>query len=229
MQAPRVETNRAIDPPAARYGVFKPAEVAIRPDQILRVHGYKDRARVRPVIRAAAEAIGRRAQSLFAPEIHYRRLAVCVLDDDGLILDGGLVFRSEAFAHFLDKAREIVVAIATMGSALDREVIAHMERFEPLEALFLETAGWLGIENMTKQFGGVLREWAQAEGYRVTCRLGPGYDYRISGRSITWSLEEQERIFAAFEGIALPVTLLPSCAMLPKMSRTGIFGFVPAC
>ncbi len=227
MRTDRLSTGRATDPTMARYGVFKPTKVAVRPEQILRVHGYKDRARVRPVILAAAETIGQQAQSLFTPEIHYRRLAVRVLDDDGLILDGGLVFRSEAFAHFLTGAREVVVAIATMGAALDREVIAHMERFEPLDALFLETAGWLGIENMTKQFGGVLRDWAQAEGYRVTCRLGPGYGYRISGRSITWSLEEQERIFAAFEGIPLPVTLLPSCVMLPKMSRTGIFGFVP--
>lgn len=68
MQTNRLHASRLIDPTTNRYGVFKPAEVTIRPEQILRVHGYKDRARVRPVILAAAETIGQRARTLFAPE-----------------------------------------------------------------------------------------------------------------------------------------------------------------
>ncbi|MCC7016603.1 MAG: hypothetical protein IT564_05315 [Rhodospirillales bacterium] len=222
-----IKANRESTPAASRYGVFRPAAVTLRPDRILRVHGYKDPAKVRSVIRETAENIGRRAEILFVPEVHYRRLAIRSLRDADLAVEGGLVFRSEAFLHFLSEAREIVVAVATMGAALDRDVIAHMDRFEPLEALFLETAGWLGIENLTMQFGGFLREQARKEGYRVTCRLGPGYEYKVSGRPVAWPLEEQERIFAAFEGVGLPVTLHPSCVMVPKMSRTGMFGLAP--
>ena len=33
---------------------------------------------------------------------------------------------------------------------------------------------------------------------------------------------------AGFEGGTLPVILLPSCAMVPKMSRSGLFGVRPA-
>lgn len=222
-----LESSREAVPAMARYGVFRPTGVPLRPDRILRVHGYKNPAKVRSAIREAAENIGRRAETLFAPEVHYRRLAIRTLGAADLAVEGGLVFRSEAFPHYLAEAREVVVAVATMGAALDRDVIAHMDRFEPLEALFLETAGWLGIESLTMQFGGFLRERARKEGYRVTCRLGPGYDYKVSGRSVAWSLEEQERIFAAFEGFELPVTLRPSCVMLPKMSRTGMFGLAP--
>lgn len=222
-----VKTNPENPPGMPGYGVFKPTEITLRSDRLLRVHGYKDPAKVRPAIRAAAETIGRRAEALFAPEVHYRRLAVRSLGDAELAVEGGLVFRSEAFSHFLAEAREVVVAVATLGAALDRDVVAHIDRFEPLEALLLETAGWLGIENLTMQFNGFLREQARKEGCRVTCRLGPGYDYKVSGRPAAWPLEEQERIFAAFEGIELPVALLPSCIMLPKMSRTGMFGLAP--
>lgn len=227
MQMTSVTSSHESGPKTAGYGVFRPERLAINPDRILRVHGYKDAAKVRPVIREAAETLARRAEALFVPEVHYRRLAVQALEDTDLAVEGGLVFQSEAFSHFLAEAREVVVAVATMGAALDRDVIAHMDRFEPLEALFLETAGWLGIENLTMQFGGLLRERARKEGYRVTCRLGPGYSYKIAGRSVSWPLEQQERIFAAFEGIKLPVTLYPSCVMLPKMSRSGMFGFAP--
>jgi hypothetical protein len=173
--------------------------------------------------------MARRAEDLIAAEVHYRRLAIDALADGALLLDNGLRFECAAFHRYLADAREVVVAIATMGSALDQDVIARLEndRFEPLEALFLETGGWLGIEHTAKRFGDFLRALVQPNGYGISCRLGPGYSYRIDGREIPWLLEEQKKIFAAFDGIDLPVRLLESCAMLPKMSRSGLYGLAP--
>lgn len=209
------------------YGVFQPSPITLPPERILRVHGYKDPSKVRPAIRAAAVAIGKRAEGLFAPELHYRRLAVAALDGAVLKLEGGIVFHCGAFPRFLADVREVVVVVATMGPDLDRDVIAHMDRFEPLEALFLETCGWLGIEALTKQFSGYLRGLGRGEGFHVSCRMGPGYSYKIGVDVVSWPLEQQEQMFAAFDGIALPVRLMQSCVMLPKMSRTGLFGLAP--
>ena len=39
-----------------------------------------------------------------------------------------------------------------------------------------------------------------------------------------WPLEEQKSLFALFEGRAISVQLLDSCAMIPKMSRSGLYG-----
>jgi hypothetical protein len=214
---------------ASGYGIFRPGRVAIRADRILRVHGYKNPETVRPAIREAAAAMARRAEELIAPEVHYRRLAIDALADGALILEGGLRFECPAFHRYLAGAREVVVAVATMGAALDQDVIARLadDRFEPLEALFLETAGWLGVEHTAKRFADYLRALVQPTGLSISCRMGPGYSYRIDGREISWPLEEQKRIFAAFDGIDLPVRLLDSCAMLPKMSRSGLYGLAP--
>jgi hypothetical protein len=211
------------------YGIFQPGRVNIRPERLLRVHGYKNPAAVRPAIREAAAAMARRAEDLIAAEVHYRRRAVRALDDGALILEDGIRFECPAFPRYLADAREVVVAVATMGAALDQDVIARLAdgRFEPLEALFLETAGWLGVEQTAKQFGDYLRTLVRPNGYAISCRLGPGYSYRIDGREIPWPLEEQKKIFAAFDGIDLPVRLLESCAMLPKMSRSGLYGLAP--
>ena len=64
------------------------------------------------------------------------------------------------------------------------------------------------------------------EGLRPTQRMGPGYSYKVDGGLEMWSLEDQRQLFEVFEGVDLPVRLLESCAMLPKMSRSGLYGLV---
>jgi hypothetical protein len=102
-----------------------------------------------------------------------------------------------------------------------------MERFDPLDALFLETSGWLGIEQATRQFRDYLRALVGPQGYRISCRMGPGYSYKIGDREVSWPLEDQQSLFKVFDGIDLPIRLLESCAMQPKLSRSAIFGLVP--
>ena len=209
------------------YGIFRPSLLAINPELMLRVHGYRNTEKLRPAIRAAAEAIATLTERLIAPQVHYRRVGVRALTGGELVLEDGVTFHNEAFPRLLGESREVVIAIATMGPALDQEVIARMDGFEPLEALFLETGGWLGIESVSKQFGDYLRALSRGHGYRVSCRMGPGYNYKVDGCESQWPLEEQRQVFQAFDGIELPVRLLDSCAMLPKMSRTGLYGLTP--
>jgi hypothetical protein len=209
------------------YGVFRPERIAIRPDRILRIHGYRNLETVRPAIRKTADAIAKRAEEIIVPEVHYARVGIQRLRGDDLILENGVRFRSPAFPRFLGDAREIVVVVTTMGRAIDEEVITVMERFDPLDALFLETSGWLGIEQATRQFRDFLRALVGLQGYRISCRMGPGYSYKIEAREVSWPLEDQQQLFKVFDGIDLPIRLLESCAMQPKLSRSSIFGLVP--
>lgn len=213
--------------PATGDGVFRPRPLVFRPDRMLRVHGYRDMAKIRPAIRKAADDIAALVERLVTPEVHYRRLSTRSLVGGRLTLENGVAFTNEAFEHHLGASREVVVAIATLGRGLDDEVIKMMDRFEPLEALLMETAGWLGIEQTSKQFGDFLRATARRQGLCVSCRMGPGYSYRIGEREVRWSLEDQRQIFAVFADADLPVRLLESCAMLPKMSRSSIYGLAP--
>lgn len=176
--------------PMDRYGVFRSSRLHIHPEKVLRIHGYKNPAKTSPVVRHAVEIMGPRAEDILAPELHYRRLKIVSLDGGDLTVEGGIVFRSDAFPRFLRDAREVVVSIATMGVALDRGVSALLADSDLIEALFLETYGWLGINILTARFGGFLREHASNEGYGVTCRLAPGYSYKVEGRTVGWELEQ---------------------------------------
>ena len=215
-------------PEVDEVGVFEPGTPSIDPLKMLRIHGYKDMDKVRPVIRKTAEVISKRAAGVMTSIVYFRRVPIADCDSDGLKLANGLAFENHAFAHYLSGAAEVVVVVITVGKGLDDEVIGCMDgdEFEPLEALFLETAGWLGIEWATKSFVNQLSELVGPEGLRPTQRMGPGYSYKVDGDSEMWSLEDQRQLFEVFDGVDLPVRLLESCAMLPKMSRSGLYGLV---
>lgn len=209
--------------------VVETGPVRIDPVKMLRIHGYKNLEKVRPVIRKAADDIAERARELMVPVAHARRIDVASYDDQSLILADGTQFEDVAFEDVLDGARSVVAVVLTVGKGLDEAVIAAMDKgvFEPLDALFLETAGWLGIEAATKAFVKDLQERTRGEGLRVTRRLGPGYQYKVGGKAVNWPLEQQKKLFSLFDAEKLPVTLMDSCAMLPKMSRSGIYGLAP--
>ena len=201
-----------------------PAE--IDPVKMLRIHGYRDLGKVRPVIRKAADDIAEIAKGLMVPEAHARRVDVEHYGDQRVVLANGVEFGGIDFEHALDGARAVVVVVVTVGRALDDAVITAMDKFEPLDALFLETAGWLGVEWATKNFVRDLQKTVKPENLRVTHRRGPGYRYKIGGREMDWPLEQQRRIFDVFDEVELPISLLESCVMLPKMSRSGMYGLV---
>jgi hypothetical protein len=205
-------------------GVFHPPQPRPSPDRMLRMQGYRSLDGVRPAIRKAAENCAILATELIAPSIHYRRVAVRRMDGDQIVLSDGAKFSCAAFPKVLGDAREIIVFVLTLGQALDAAAVDLMDRYDLLEALFLETAGWLSVEQTTKNFVGALHRWARPSGFRLSSRMGPGYAYTVEGRDVRWRLEDQVPLFSLFDSEPLPVRLLDSCAMLPKMSRSGLFG-----
>ena len=167
------------------------------------------------------------AAALSEPAIAHTNVAITLVRDDLLELDGGTRLRCMAFGRQLKECTEIVPFVLTLGTAIPERVIELANAGDLLEALLLETAGWLAIEDATRQFKAHLRETSLARHHRITSRMGPGYSYKIAGQMHMWPLEEQAELFALFGGVKLPVTLMHSCAMTPKMSRSGIYGVAP--
>ncbi|ESR23494.1 hypothetical protein [Lutibaculum baratangense] len=194
--------------------------------RILRVHGYRDPARVRRPILRAAEAAAALAPDVAAPVAVWRRFSIAALEPEALHLSSGVSFSGASFARTLRNCTEVAVFILTLGERLDEEISARMQD-EPVEALFLDTAGWLSVERATRDLARHLDQVLGPE-LRTGVRLGPGYDYRGEEARRSWPLEEQHALFSLFVPGEPPVRLLESCAMTPKMSRSGLFGLLAA-
>lgn len=206
---------------------FRPGEIDIRTDPMLRVQGYKNLDRVRPLIKKTARDMARLAAQTIDAVVHYRMLRINECTDGLLILEGGTVFRCDAFSKYHAASEQAVVFVLTLGKDLDEAAADFSKQQQLLEQLFLDAAGWMGVEAVNKQFATHIKEQAVEQGYRLTRRMGPGYTFKMDGQDCPWTLEDQKPLFALFNDTELPVAILESCAMLPRMSRTGLYGLVP--
>ncbi len=151
-----------------------------------------------------------------APKLALSRPAALALKTG---TETGVTFHSAEFAKVLGRCREVVVFVLTLGAGFDAEAERFTANEEIVEALFMEMAGWIAVERVTKNFAGHLASLVRGEDLAPTRRLGPGY--------VDWPLEEQAALFALLDGAPLPVRLLDSCAMIPKKSRSGLYGLRP--
>ena len=206
---------------------FHASAPAISGDRILRIQGYSDLTRVRPAIRQAADAMAAVAGPMSEPCVAFRRVRIAANRPETLVLDGGCELHCRIFPRVLSGCTEIVPFALTVGEPLGQRIVELAEAGDLLEAVLLETAGWLCIEDATRQFKIGLREASLRRNRRITSRLGPGYSYQIDGETCDWPLEEQRALFALLGGGDLPVSLMSSCAMQPKLSRSGMYGIAP--
>ena len=203
---------------------FVPDEIVVRVEPMLRIQGYRDLTKIRSRIRKIATEMALEAAELFEPVAQYRHCRIEGSVNGHLQLQGGVALNCPAFEKFLPGSREVVAFVLTIGSPFDERLDELQQSDKLVEALFLDAAGWLGVEALSKQFANMLRHSATRSGSKLTRRLSPGYSFKVAGEMVEWSLYEQTRLFELFGDTRLPVTLLESCAMLPRMSRSGLYG-----
>lgn len=184
-------------------------------EQLLRLQGYRDLSNIRPDVRRIAEWAAQRATALARPEVLYRRVPIHAVDESQVVLGENATFHSRKFLPTLGASAHAIVFILTLGSKIDDECRSLADRDDVVEALFIEYAGWIAIERATRDFVQHLLG-LQDPNVGLTRRLGPGYH--------DWPLEEQMDLFALFRDAENPVELMESCAMLPKKSRSGLYG-----
>ncbi len=207
---------------------FFPPAGSVASERILRIQGYSDLTRVRPAIRRAADAMARVAGAMSEPRVAFRHVRIEAIRGDTLRLEGGGELRCAVFSRTLAGCFEVVPFVLTVGEPMGARVVELADAGDLLEAVLLESAGWLSIEDATRRFKEHLRAISLQRDRRITSRLGPGYSYKIGGETCLWPLEEQAAVFAALgDPERLPVSLMPSCAMLPKLSRSGMYGVGP--
>lgn len=200
---------------------------AIDPDQVLRIQGYRDLERVRKRVRAAAEQATENVATCITPEVVSRTLEVQSLDTELLVLGDNTRLECPVFARYLKNSTRAIVFVMTLGESFDEFLNDQLQRDELLDAVLLESAGWMAIEALTRRFTEILRDQAGDQGLRITRRMSPGYTYVLGKQRHQWQLEQQQALFEVFADVSLPVRLLESSAMVPKMSRSGMIGLRP--
>jgi hypothetical protein len=154
--------------------------------------------------------------TLVEPRLHYRIEKVDNVGKGFVSIQGGTTFRSPKLSQALKDSGEIVCFVATIGSAIEDEIIQLMAEKRLSEAYILDAMGSVAVENVVEQFHQRKEAKFAAENKSVTLRFSPGY--------CDWPVTEQKKLFGLFGSESTGVELLDSCLMQPRKSISGVFG-----
>jgi hypothetical protein len=192
----------------------------VEPTLILRLQKYKRLEAVPAPVKLAAQAVGVLAESLVEPQGRLLRTRVRrVESEDTVLLGGGVRFHSRSLLRLLQGATEAYLFLLTLGPRLETRAQELMAEEQFLEALLLDTAGWVAVDALARTLRAQLSVEAKAEGMRLTHRMAPGFP--IGGWRSSASCSRRSA-----RSVADPLT--EACVMLPRKSISGIYGLIPS-
>lgn len=186
---------------------------------VLRGQGIDDPTRASPAVVAVAQQVLAEAQALLAPAAMYTVLPVHDFHHQAVILDGGGTFEGPLVARALAGAREVALAVCTIGPALEEQVAALFAAGHTLRALALDGAGTAAVGEVSRTVGARICDEASARGLNVGMRASPGHE--------GWSIRQQRTLFGLVPADETGVRLTDSCLMLPRKSVSFAVGLGP--
>ena len=199
----------------------------ISPLKILRTHGYRSKDVIKKKILDATNKAIKILSTSSTPVGYFCIEEISNNYRNKIELKCGTTFNSDLFKERFAKSKFLVAFIITLGKEVD-ETIKKISNCsdEPLGALFLENASWLALELVLRDARSKIIKFAKNNDMQIENRMAPGYTYpsKINKKRIMWELQEQKILFGLFDKESISIRLTDSCTMLPRMSRSGIFG-----
>ena len=199
----------------------------ISPSKILRTHGYRNKDVIRKKILDATNKAIERLSASSSPVGYFRIEEISKHFTNKIELKCGICFNYDLFSEQFPNSKFLIAFILTLGKEVDEKIkkISNYSN-EPLGALFLENASWLALELVLRDARSKIIKFAKSHNMQIENRMAPGYTYpsKINRKRIMWELEEQKILFGLFNKESISIRLTDSYTMIPRMSRSGIFG-----
>ena len=188
-------------------------------DDVLRAQSIGDYDRLKPDMKSAIhdllEAV--REGSLLRPAVVYETYRVAEVTDSHLAVeDHAAVLRGSLFQTALAGAREIAVAVCTIGPELEEQVAGHFAGGEPLRGLLLDGIGTAAVESLCSEACRIIGREAARCGYQAGSPVSPG--------SPRFPISQQWELFKMIPAEDIGVSLSESGLMVPRKSLSMVVG-----
>jgi len=195
--------------------------LAITADMVLQrqgAHAAKVRMR-QPRLVALAERAVAEGKSLIQPQVVYRILKIQEVNPEAVILRRDLQIRGASIARKLASAKFLAIAVATVGAALEQQVLRVMKE-DASFALALDGYGTAAVGALTVAMRKYFAELAREEQLTTTAPVYPGAN--------DWDLASaQAELFSIVNASAIGVRLNSSFLMQPCKSVSMVIGIGP--
>ena len=189
---------------------------SVERNELSRLFGGSGRHSFSPLLSAKLECCKERLDTLLEPRLHYRIKKIDSVGTGFVSIEGGTTFKSRKLSQALRRSDEIVCFVATVGSAIDDNIVGLMAANHLSEAYVLDAMGSVAVENMVEQFHQRKEAKFAVQNKSVTLRFSPGY--------CDWPVTDQKKLFGLFDSEFTGVKLLDSSLMQPRKSISGVFG-----
>ena len=170
----------------------------------------------RPSVREDFEQVLNEDVKVFEPVACYDAYQIDNCLHDRFELQGGTRIGGGPVMEVLRGAEELVVAVCTIGSAVDGKVRDYQAQKDHFKAIMLdEVASW-AVDQVRQGLYLDLEEELQAKDWRVSTMLSPGES--------AWTVDDQRVIFKILDTSKIGVSLNDSCLMTPLKSLSMIMG-----
>ena len=135
---------------------------------------------------------------------------------DKLVLANGVRIGGGPVVPVVGGAEELIVAVCSVGSAVDRLIEEAQQARQLFRALILNDMAAWAVDMVRQKLCRSFEDDAQAGGYHVSAPLSPGES--------VWSVQDQAVIFSLLDASQIEVSLSPSMVMSPIKSLSLILG-----
>lgn len=198
--------------------ILQDVTISLAVEELLAAQGRNER---RPAFAVAAEEAIALGQTLFAPAAVYDEFEVRSVAGERVELaadNAGLTVGP--MAHLLAPAQRLLVAVYTIGPALEERVRELYRAGELLLSYMLDCVGVMAVGMIGGRLARLAEERALEKGWGVSPGLSPG-------GLVGWPVRGQRELCALLPLADIGVRLNKYCVLEPQKSASGVIGMGP--
>jgi hypothetical protein len=194
--------------------------LSLKTGEVLRregVRGHSLRPEIKNLILELMASV--KEVNLLEPAVAYEIYSITEMSHSQVVLKGNAVVFGSLLPSLLPEAKELVVAVGTIGPRLEEQVTEYYKQDEPLRAVLLDGIGSAAVDSLTQEACKRIEIEASSRGYQVSSPINPG----MPGLSLT----EQWQLFDLVPAGEIGVSLTSSGVMVPRKSTSMVIGMGP--
>jgi hypothetical protein len=189
--------------------VIRDIPLSLKTREVLRREGFRENSKIRPEIKSLILELlaSIKKANLLKPAIAYEIYSISEMSPRQLSLEGNLVVSGPLIPSLLPEARELAVAVCTIGPKLEEQATDYFNRDEPLRGMLLDGIGSAAVDSLTQE----------------VCKLSSPVNPGMPGLPIA----EQWHLLKMVPAREIGVSLTSSGMMVPRKSASMVMGIGP--
>lgn len=198
--------------------VIRDIPLSLKTREVLRREGFRGQSKVRPEIKSLILELlaGIKKAHLLEPAVAYEIYTITAMNSSQVSLEGDKVVSGPLLPSLLPEAKELAIAVGTIGPSLEKQATDYINQGEPLRGLLLDGIGSAAVDSITREVCKFMASEASRRGYQVSSPINPG----MPGLPIT----EQRQLLRMVPAREIGVRVTSLGIMIPRKSISMVMG-----